>query len=94
MTGFPPPSDRPKSARSMTFGLFRPVLFAIGAIGLAMTGLVLSHRSNPEIAALPPSTKGPAGPIVPAAPGAAPSANVGSAPVILTDSEPAPPPTA
>ena len=94
MTGFPPPSDRPKSTRSMTFGLFRPVLFAIGAIGLAMAGLILSHRSNPEIAALPPSASGPAGPIVPAAPGAAPPANVGSEPVILADSEPAPPPTA
>jgi murein DD-endopeptidase MepM/ murein hydrolase activator NlpD len=94
MTGFPPPSDRPKTARSMTFGLFRPVLFAIGVIGLAMAGLVLSHRSNPEIAALPPSPNGPAGPIVPATPGPAPTGKAGSAPVILADSEPPPPPTA
>ncbi len=79
---------------SMTFGLFRPVLFAIGIIGLAMAGLVLSHRSNPEIAALPPSANAPAGPVVPAAPVAAPPAKPGSAPVILADSEPPPPPSA
>lgn len=86
MTGFPPPSDRPKSTRSMTFGLFRPVLFAIGVIGLAMAGLVLSHRSNPEIAALPPPAKAPVAPVLPE--------SASAAPFIIANSEPAPPPTA
>ena len=54
MTDSPPPSGRSKSAKSLAFALFRPVLFAVGVIGLALGGLVLSHRSNPEIAALPP----------------------------------------
>ena len=53
MTDFPSPSGRSKSAKSLAFALFRPVLFAIGAITLALGGLVLTHRSNPEIAALP-----------------------------------------
>ena len=86
MTGPPPPSDRPKSPKSKTFGLFRPVLFAIGVIGLAMAGLVISHRSNPEIAALPPSVKAPAAPVAPE--------NASPAPVVIADSEPPPPPTA
>ena len=50
MTDFPSPSGRPKTAKSLAFALFRPVLFAIGAIVLALGGLVLTHRSNPEIA--------------------------------------------
>ena len=85
MTDFPSPSDRPKRPKNTTFGLFRPVLFAIGVIGLAMGGLVLSHRSNPEIATLPPKTSAvPPTPAAPAAP----------APVILADAQPAPPVTA
>ncbi len=67
----------------MTFGLFRPVLFAIGVIGLAMGGLVLSHRSNPEIASLPPATAPNPAPI--------PPAKTVQAPVILADPEPVPP---
>ncbi len=86
MTDFPSPSNRPKSAKSMTFGLFRPVLFAIGVIGLAMGGLVLSHRSNPEIASLPPATAPNPAPI--------PPAKTVQAPVILADPEPVPPITA
>ena len=87
MTDFPSPSDRPNSPKGQTFGLFRPVLFAIGVIGLAMGGLVLSHRSNPQIAALP----------LKAEPGAAAveqQAPPPSVPVILADSQPAPPVTA
>ena len=61
MTDSPPPSDRSRTAKSLAFALFRPVLFAVGVIGLALGGLVLSHRSNPEIAALPPPAK-PAAP--------------------------------
>jgi len=71
----------------MTFGLFRPVLFAIGVIGLAMGGLVLSHRSNPEIASLPPAARMPMAPD----PGATKTA---LPPVILADPEPVPPITA
>jgi murein DD-endopeptidase MepM/ murein hydrolase activator NlpD len=77
MTDSPSPSDRPKTAKSWAFGLVRPVLFAVGAIGLALGGLIVAHRSNPEIAALPPPDQP-----VPAAP-AAP---------VLADPEPAPPP--
>ena len=87
MTDFPPPSDRPKSPTGQAFGLFRPVLFAIGVIGLAMGGLILSHRSNPQIASLPPTAE-PAGPAVPKPMRAPP------VPVILADSQPAPPVTA
>lgn len=57
MTDSPPPSDRPKGGKSSAFALFRPVLFAIGIIGLAMGALLVSHRSNPEIASLPPPPK-------------------------------------
>jgi hypothetical protein len=84
MTDSPPPSDRPKTAKSLAFALFRPVLFAVGVIGLALGGLVLTHRANPEIAALPPPAKLPIP--TPAAPPAA-----SSAPIVLADSEPAPP---
>jgi murein DD-endopeptidase MepM/ murein hydrolase activator NlpD len=73
----------------MTFGLFRPVLFAIGVIGLAMGGLVLSHRSNPEIASVPPNTTAAPPALAPAPAAAAPPA-----PMILADSQPAPPVTA
>jgi murein DD-endopeptidase MepM/ murein hydrolase activator NlpD len=81
MTDFPSPSDRSKTAKSLAFALFRPVLFAVGAIALALGGLVLTHRSNPEIAALPPVPQ-PAPPARPAAP---------PAPIALADAEPAPP---
>ena len=77
MTDSPPPSGRSKTARSWAFGLVRPVLFAVGAIGLALGGLVLTHRANPEIAALPAPTRLP----IPTPP----------APIELADSEPAPP---
>ena len=80
MTDSPPPSDRPKTAKSLAFALFRPVLFAVGVIGLALGGLVLTHRSNPEIAALPAPASLPIP--TPAAP---------PAPIVLADSEPAPP---
>jgi murein DD-endopeptidase MepM/ murein hydrolase activator NlpD len=86
MTDSPPPSDRSKTAKSLAFALFRPVLFAVGVIGLALGGLVLSHRSNPEIAALPPPTKLPIP--TPAAPPAA-----SSAPIVLAEPEPTPPVT-
>ena len=78
MTDFPSPSDRPNTAKSTAFALFRPVLFAIGAVGLALGGLVLTHRSNPEIAALEKQIPAPA----PAAP---------LAPIELAMPEPAPP---
>jgi murein DD-endopeptidase MepM/ murein hydrolase activator NlpD len=76
MTDFPSPSDRPKAAKSTAFALFRPVLLAVGVIALALGGLVLSHRSNPEIAGLERQVPAPA---------ATP------APIVLVDSEPAPP---
>ena len=90
MTDFPSPSDRPKSPKSMTFGLFRPVLFAIGVIGLAMGGLVLSHRSNPEIASLPPATPPNPGPN----PAPTTPPQTVQAPLILPEPEPVPPLTA
>lgn len=80
MTDSPPPSDRPRTVKSLAFAPFRPVLFAVGVVGLALGGLVLVHRSNPEIAALPAPTKLPVP--QPAAP---------PAPIVLADSEPAPP---
>ena len=82
MTDFPSPSDRPKTAKSLAFALFKPVLFAVGAIGLALGGLVLTHRANPEIAALPPPPKPPA-----------PTAKA-SPPIVLAEPEPSPPITA
>jgi murein DD-endopeptidase MepM/ murein hydrolase activator NlpD len=82
MTDSPPPSDRPKSAKSVAFALFRPVLFAVGVIGLALGGLVLSHRSNPEIAALEKQPPAPAPGQKPAAPPPA---------IALADPDPPPP---
>ncbi|MFN4015574.1 MAG: peptidoglycan DD-metalloendopeptidase family protein [Reyranella sp.] len=80
----------------MTFGLFRPVLFAIGVIGVAMGGLILSHRSNPDIASLPPKTAAAPAPAPPspAGPASAAPARAAPGPVILVDSQPAPPVTA
>ncbi|MEI9898893.1 MAG: hypothetical protein WDN31_00815 [Hyphomicrobium sp.] len=94
MTGSPSPSDRPRTAKSRAFALFRPVLFAIGAIGLALGGLVLTHRSNPEIAGLPtpdPASPAPAGTPIPGPETAAKGGNGPAAPVVLADSEPPPP---
>ena len=54
MTDSPPPSDRPKPPRSSALGVFRPVLYAVGVIGLALGGFVLAHRSSPA-----PSPSGP-----------------------------------
>jgi murein DD-endopeptidase MepM/ murein hydrolase activator NlpD len=80
MTDFPSPSGRSKSAKSLAFALFRPVLFAVGVIAFALGGLVLTHRSNPEIAALPPP------------PPALPSPSAAPLPaILLADPEPAPP---
>ncbi len=76
MTDFPSPSDQPKSVKSTAFALFRPVLFAVGVIALALGGLVLSLRSNPEIAGAERQ--------MPAPPAAL-------TPIVLVDSEPAPP---
>jgi murein DD-endopeptidase MepM/ murein hydrolase activator NlpD len=61
MTGSPPPSGRPESAKSALLALLRPVLFATGTIGLTLAGLVLSHRDKavvppepaPQVAAKP-----------------------------------------
>jgi murein DD-endopeptidase MepM/ murein hydrolase activator NlpD len=47
MTDSPSPSGRPEGARSALFVLFRPVLFAIGASGLALGALLLTHRNSP-----------------------------------------------
>jgi murein DD-endopeptidase MepM/ murein hydrolase activator NlpD len=65
MTDFPSPSDRPKGGRSVAFALFRPVLFAVGAIAIAVGGLVVSHRFAQQGA---PSPVPPAGPQAPSAP--------------------------
>ena len=65
MTDFPSSVGPAENRQKLAFALFRPVLFAIGAIGLALGGLVLTHRSNPEIAALPtaPPAAAPARPV-------------------------------
>ena len=68
MTDSPPPSDRPKSAKSIAFALFRPVLFAVGVIGLALGALVLTHRSNPEIATSGKQSPAPSAASKPVAP--------------------------
>ena len=83
MTDFPSPSDRPKSAKSVAFALFRPVLFATGVIGLALGGLVLSHRLNPEIAELAKER--------PALPGARTPAAPPAQTIVLPNPEPVPP---
>ena len=95
MTDSPSPSDRPKGPKNSTFGLFRPVLFAIGASGLAMLGLVLSHRANPDIpkpgpVAAAPEPQKSADPAPPKLPAAIPTPPA----FVLVDSEPAPPITA
>lgn len=92
MTDSPSPSDRPRSAKSLAFALFRPVLFAVGAIGLALGALVLSHRSNPEIAALPaaPATQSPAAQTG-AQTGAQNTPPSPAPPIVLAEIEPAPP---
>ncbi|MFI5000363.1 MAG: M23 family metallopeptidase [Reyranellales bacterium] len=63
MTDFPPPSDRPKAAKSAAIVLLRPVLFAMGAIGVTLGTLVLLHRGPPDVAA-PPATPAAAPPAV------------------------------
>jgi murein DD-endopeptidase MepM/ murein hydrolase activator NlpD len=55
MTDFPSPSDRPKTARSAAFRLFRPVLFAVGAIGATVgTVIILHYRPESEVAPASP----------------------------------------
>ncbi|MCA0305120.1 MAG: peptidoglycan DD-metalloendopeptidase family protein [Proteobacteria bacterium] len=93
MTDSPPPSDRSKGAASTALGLFRPVLFAAAAIGLALGGLVLSHRSNPEIAALPPAPR-PEKPAVSAAGEPKTEPRTAAAPIVLPEAGPPPPPIA
>ena len=66
MTDSPPPSGRSKAPKAGAFALFRPVLFAVGAIGLALGGLVLSHRSNPRSRPSAPGRRKPARPPEPA----------------------------
>jgi murein DD-endopeptidase MepM/ murein hydrolase activator NlpD len=77
MTEFPSPSGRPKGVKSRAFALFRPVLFAVGAIAFAAGGLLLIHHPQPDIAVPPQSAQ---------APKAAPP----PAPLVLPD--PGPPP--
>ena len=55
MTDSPPPSGRPESVRSALLVLLRPVLFAVGAIGLTLGALIVSHRGAPPRPANPPA---------------------------------------
>lgn len=59
MTDSPPPSDRSKTSQESPAGLllalFRPFLFAFGAIGITLGALLLLHRSSPAPAAAPPA---------------------------------------
>ena len=62
MTDFPSPSDRPKTAHSAAFRLFRPILFAVGAIGATVGAvIVIHHQAETQIAAVTP----PAAPALP-----------------------------
>jgi murein DD-endopeptidase MepM/ murein hydrolase activator NlpD len=55
MTDSPSPSDRPESAGPAASGLFRPVLFAVAAIGLTLAGAVLVHRPQQVATAVSPA---------------------------------------
>lgn len=62
MTDFPSPSDRPKTAHSAAFRLFRPIFFAVGAIGATVGAvLVIHHQAETQIAAI----TAPAAPALP-----------------------------
>ena len=53
MTDFPSPSDRPKTAHSAAFRLFRPIFFAVGAIGATVGAvIVIHHQAETQIAAV------------------------------------------
>jgi murein DD-endopeptidase MepM/ murein hydrolase activator NlpD len=71
MTDIPSPSDRPAAAPSaplaLVWSVFRPVLFAIGAIGLTIGALLLTHRPAPE-SAIPPAGPSASAPQTPAIP--------------------------
>lgn len=83
MTDSPSPSDRLKDAKGTPFAMFRPVLFAIGAVGLALGAFIVVQRANPDTAA--PLRTAAAPPAV--VPEPAPTA------VVLPDPEPGPPVT-
>ncbi|WP_422001476.1 M23 family metallopeptidase [Reyranella sp.] len=72
--------------------MFRPVLLAIGAVGLGLGALVLTHRSGPEMAGAPPPPPDFSPPPAAALPPAAPSVFPPVA-IVLADPEPAPPPS-
>jgi murein DD-endopeptidase MepM/ murein hydrolase activator NlpD len=80
MTDSPPPSDRLEApqtgSKELVLALFRPVLFAFGAIGLTIGLLVALHRGDREVAA---------------APSPQPAEVVIAAPGNVPDMEPAPP---
>jgi len=64
MTDFPSPSDRSKTAQSSPLGpvlaLFRPFLFASGAIALTIGALVALHKSSSTTSEAPrPATAAP-----------------------------------
>ena len=62
MTDFPSPSDRPKTARSAAFRLFRPIFFAVGAIGATVGAvIIIHHQAETQIAAVSP----PSAPVLP-----------------------------
>lgn len=55
MTDFPSPSDRPKTAHSAAFRLFRPIFFAVGAIGATVGAvIIIHHQAETQIAAATP----------------------------------------
>jgi len=80
MTDSPPPSGRPETAKMAALVLLRPLLFAIGAIGLTLGLLVLMQQPNgrgdPQVAtapALPPAPHVRAVPPEPVLPGPDPA---------------------
>jgi murein DD-endopeptidase MepM/ murein hydrolase activator NlpD len=59
MTDSPSPSDRPETAGLAASRLFRPVLFAVAAIGLTVTAVVLVHRPRQVATAVPLADSAP-----------------------------------
>jgi murein DD-endopeptidase MepM/ murein hydrolase activator NlpD len=86
MTDSPPPSGRPETAKVAAFVLLRPLLFAIGAIGLTLGLLVLMQQ--PREQADPQVAKAPA--LLPAA-RSAPQAKIVPPNPVFPGPDPAPP---
>jgi murein DD-endopeptidase MepM/ murein hydrolase activator NlpD len=86
MTESPSPSGRPGTVFGAALALFRPVLFGIGAFGLALAALVLTNRANQPTIPFETSLTELPRPPAPAQPPQLPPAEV-----VLPAPEPLPP---